>query len=409
MNPTQGVLEARIAEPRGRHRDRGRAARRAGRRERPGGRDPRHPQPGRGGQPHRVVGRALRRHLQPAALHAAQDRHRDHLHRRPRRPRRVAGRGPAQHQGVLRRDDRQPAQRHPRHRGRVGGGARERRAADRRQHGGDAVPDPPARVGRRHRRALGHQVHRRPRHLDRRRSSSTAARSTSAPATSSRSSPSPTPATTGWPTGRRSAPGPTSSRPGCSCCATSVPAITPFNAFLFLQGARDAEPAHGAPHRQRPGGRRVPRGPRPGRVGAVRRAARARRGTSGPSATAVGGAPARCRRSSSRAAPRPAEVRRGAAAAQPRRQHRRRAQPGHPAGVDHPLAAHAPRSRSTPGSSPASCASRSASSRSTTSSPTSTPASPPPAAADQPAPSARAGRRLPGRPDAVGGEHGRRA
>ena len=33
----------------------------------------------------------------------------------------------------------------------------------------DAVPDPAARVGRRHRRALGHQVHRRPRHVDRRR------------------------------------------------------------------------------------------------------------------------------------------------------------------------------------------------------------------------------------------------
>ena len=44
-----------------------------------------------------------------------------------------------------------------------------RRAAHRRQHRRHAVPDPPVRVGRRHRRALGHQVHRRPRHVDRRR------------------------------------------------------------------------------------------------------------------------------------------------------------------------------------------------------------------------------------------------
>ena len=43
-------------------------------------------------------------------------------------------------------------------------GPRERRAADRRQHRGHAVADPAVRVGRRHRRALGHQVHRRPRH-----------------------------------------------------------------------------------------------------------------------------------------------------------------------------------------------------------------------------------------------------
>ncbi len=34
-------------------------------------------------------------------------------------------------------------------------------------------------------------------------------------------------------------------------------------------GHRDAEPAHGAPQRQRPGGGRLPGGPRPGRVGAA--------------------------------------------------------------------------------------------------------------------------------------------
>ena len=44
-----------------------------------------------------------------------------------------------------------------------------RRAADRRQHVRDAVPVPADRVRRRHRRPLGDQVHRRPRHDDRRR------------------------------------------------------------------------------------------------------------------------------------------------------------------------------------------------------------------------------------------------
>ena len=43
------------------------------------------------------------------------------------------------------------------------------RAARRRQHDRDAVPHPPARVGRRRRHPLGDEVPRRPRHLDRRR------------------------------------------------------------------------------------------------------------------------------------------------------------------------------------------------------------------------------------------------
>ena len=44
-----------------------------------------------------------------------------------------------------------------------------RRAADRRQHDGDPLPDPPLRARRRHHRAFGHQVPGRPRQLDRRR------------------------------------------------------------------------------------------------------------------------------------------------------------------------------------------------------------------------------------------------
>ncbi len=67
-------------------------------------------------------------------LHAAEARHRGHLRRGPRRPRRVAGGGPAEHQGVLRRDHRQPAEQRPRHPRRRRRRARGRRAADRRQH-----------------------------------------------------------------------------------------------------------------------------------------------------------------------------------------------------------------------------------------------------------------------------------
>ena len=47
-------------------------------------------------------------HLQPAPLHAAQVRDRGDLRRRPRRPGRLAGRCPAQHQGLLCGDHRQP-------------------------------------------------------------------------------------------------------------------------------------------------------------------------------------------------------------------------------------------------------------------------------------------------------------
>ncbi len=82
---------------------------------------------------------------------------------------------------------------------------------------------PAARVGRGHRRALGDEVPRRPRHRDRRRRSSTAAPSTGRPTPSgSRASRPPTRATTAWSTPRRSAPAAVH-RQGCacSCCATS--------------------------------------------------------------------------------------------------------------------------------------------------------------------------------------------
>ena len=64
----------------------------------------------------------------------------------------------------VRREPRQPEPRGARHRRRRRGRARARRAADRRQHGAVAVPLQPDPLRRRHRRPLGHQVPRRPRH-----------------------------------------------------------------------------------------------------------------------------------------------------------------------------------------------------------------------------------------------------
>ena len=82
---------------------------------------------------------------------------------------RVEGGRPRQHEGVLRRDDRQPWRQRARHRGGRRHRARSRAPADRGQHVCDAVSLPPDRMGRRHRPALGDEVHRRPRHEHRRR------------------------------------------------------------------------------------------------------------------------------------------------------------------------------------------------------------------------------------------------
>ena len=166
---------------------------------------------------------AVRRHLQPVPLHAAEARHRGLVRRRPRRPRAVARRRSSPNtKAVLRRGAGQPEERHLRHRGRLQGRPRQRHPADRRQHRPDAVPHPPDRVGRRHRRALRSPSSSA---ATARRSagrSSTVARSTSAPAAGSRTSPSRTRATTAWPTGRRSVRARSSSRPACRCCATSA-------------------------------------------------------------------------------------------------------------------------------------------------------------------------------------------
>ena len=99
----------------------------------------------------RLVVGAVRRDGQSAQAPAAQDVGGADLGR-SRRSRRVEGGGPRQHQGVLRRDDRQPRRQRARHRSDRGHRARARAAADRGQHLRDAVSLPPDRVGRRHRR-----------------------------------------------------------------------------------------------------------------------------------------------------------------------------------------------------------------------------------------------------------------
>ncbi len=71
-------------------------------------------------------------------------------------------------QAAVRGDGRQSQARHARYRGRGGDRSRSRHPADRRQHDGDPLPHPAVRPRRRHRRPLGDQVHRRPRHVHRR-------------------------------------------------------------------------------------------------------------------------------------------------------------------------------------------------------------------------------------------------
>ena len=151
MNPTQLVLEARVNSLEGGCTTAVGLPGHAGRQFRPVGRDAGDPHPGRGGQPPRLVAVALRRYLQPVALHVAEAGHRGHLRRRSPRSRAVEVGDPPEHQGVLRRDAGQPEERRVRHRGGVQGRSRPRHPADDRQHRADAVPDPADRVGRRHR------------------------------------------------------------------------------------------------------------------------------------------------------------------------------------------------------------------------------------------------------------------
>ena len=144
----------------------------------------------------------------------------------------------------------------------------------------------------------------------------------------------------------------------CSTCATSAPPISPFNAFLFLQGLETLSLRMERHCAERAGGRRVARGARRGRVGQVSRASRRARGTS----AAQKYLPQRLRRDpgvrhQGRHRGRQA-LRRRARAAQPPRQRRRRAQPGHPPGHHDAQPAQRRTSRRRPACTPTSCASR---------------------------------------------------
>ena len=107
----------------------------------------------------------------------------------------------------------------------------------------------PLRVGRRHRRALGDEVHRRARHVDRRDHRRRRQVRLRRERPLSRCSPSPTRATTA--SSSRSCPsrcGPrsTSSRPGCSTERDIGARGVAVQRVPLPAGARDAEPAHGA-------------------------------------------------------------------------------------------------------------------------------------------------------------------
>ncbi len=117
--------------------------------------------------------------------------------------------------------------------------ARRRHSARGGQHLRRRHARPPDPVRRRHRRPLGHQVDRRPWHGDRRRRGGRRQVRLEQPGSPQARSPNSAPPTrriTAWCTPRRSATSRSSSSCGSSCCATSGPALSPWNAFLFLQG-----------------------------------------------------------------------------------------------------------------------------------------------------------------------------
>ena len=143
----------------------------------------------------------------------------------------------------------------------------------RRQHRADAVPVPPVRARRRHRGALGHQVHRRPRHLDRRRHRRRRqlrlGRARRPVPRADRARTAPTTASCGP---RRSANLAFIIRARTVLLRNTGAATTPDELLAVPPGPGDAAPAHGAAQRERPEGRGVPRRPRRGRLGELPRA-----------------------------------------------------------------------------------------------------------------------------------------
>jgi len=132
-------------------------------RQRPGRAAPGGEHAGRRRPPHRGQRGAVRRQPQPAGLHAAPLRHRDHL-RAARRPGRLARRDPPQHPAAVRRDPGQSGAGRAGHPGRLGHRPRPRPAAAGRFHLHPALAVQAAGAWRRPGVPLGDQVPVRPRH-----------------------------------------------------------------------------------------------------------------------------------------------------------------------------------------------------------------------------------------------------
>ena len=160
MNPTNAVLEERVAALEG-----GVAG--AGARFGPGRLAVRGPEHLPGGRQFRQLDRPLRRHLEPVSQHDDEDDGNGGPLCRPGRSRGLPARDRRADALLLRRDPAQPQARGLPDRRGGPDRARARGAADRRQHRGTGAV-PAARPWRRHRHVFDDQVHRRPRHLDRR-------------------------------------------------------------------------------------------------------------------------------------------------------------------------------------------------------------------------------------------------
>ena len=159
--PDAGGAGAAYRFPRGRHGGAGGGVR-------PCGAGDRVPHPARARRRVRGGTAALRRlgqPVQPLVQEVRLARQMGGCHR----PRQLRQGGDGQDAGHLLRVDRQPRRRRRRPAGHRRHRQEGRRAADRRQHAGDALPVPAQGVRRRHHRALAHQVPGRARQLDRRR------------------------------------------------------------------------------------------------------------------------------------------------------------------------------------------------------------------------------------------------
>ena len=219
--------------------------------------------------------------------------------------RRFETRDHAEDQGDLHRVDRQSRRRHHRHRGDRQDRAQGRRAADRRQHAGDALSVPAVRLRRRHRRAFADQVSRRPRQFDRRHDRRRRHLRLVAATSAIRCCREPRPEYHGMVLHETFG----NFAFAIACRVLGLrdlgPALSPFNAFLILTGIETLPLRMQTPLRQCAGGRRngcqsIRRSP-----GSTIRGSPATATTRSPRNTARR-APARCSPSASRAATTPA-------------------------------------------------------------------------------------------------------